>query len=198
MTPPPKMSSPGSAAIGTPAPTASAPTVHKLRFTGSGGEYFKIWIVNILLTIVTLGIYSAWAKVKRMQYFYRNTTLDGASFDFHGSPKAILKGRVIAFSMLGVLNVAAKVDPMLYGIALLAIAVALPWFLQRSFRFRLANTSYRGLRFAFEGSTRAAYNVFLLWPLASVITLGLAWPAAHRRIKQFQVAGSRGVVAGVA
>ena len=25
-----------------------------MKFNGSGSEYFKIWIVNILLTIVTL------------------------------------------------------------------------------------------------------------------------------------------------
>ena len=53
----------------------------RLTFTGSGGEYFKIWIVNLLLTIVTLGIYSAWAKVRRNEYFYRHTRLAGAGFD---------------------------------------------------------------------------------------------------------------------
>ena len=36
----------------------------QLQFNGKGFEYFKIWIVNIFLTIVTLGIYSAWAKVR--------------------------------------------------------------------------------------------------------------------------------------
>ncbi|MDR1854861.1 MAG: DUF898 domain-containing protein, partial [Azoarcus sp.] len=41
---------------------------HRLQFTGSGGEYFRIWIVNLLLSILTLGIYSAWAKVRREQY----------------------------------------------------------------------------------------------------------------------------------
>jgi len=40
-----------------------------LRFTGRGTEYFGIWIVNLLLTIITLGIYSAGAKVRRLQYF---------------------------------------------------------------------------------------------------------------------------------
>src|SRR5258707_6333866 len=44
-----------------------------LRFTGRAGEYFRIWIVNICLSIVTLGIYSAWAKVRRKRYFYGNT-----------------------------------------------------------------------------------------------------------------------------
>ena len=71
-----------------------------VRFTGSGAEYFGIWIVNLLLTIVTLGIYSAWAKVRRLQYFYRHTELAGSSFDFHGRPIKILIGRIIALLML--------------------------------------------------------------------------------------------------
>jgi uncharacterized membrane protein YjgN (DUF898 family) len=63
----------------------SAPRVWRETFTFSGTrrEYFGIWIVNILLTVLTLGIYSAWAKVRRMHYFYRNTRLAGASFDYH-------------------------------------------------------------------------------------------------------------------
>ena len=69
---------------------------HAFEFTGKGWEYFRIWIVNLLLTILTLGVYSAWAKVRRLQYFYRNTRLDGASFEYHGTPIAILKGRVNA------------------------------------------------------------------------------------------------------
>ena len=65
------------------------------EFRGNGGEYFRIWIVNLLLTIVTLGIYSAWAKVRRLRYFYGNTFVDGHSFEYHGQPLAILKGRLI-------------------------------------------------------------------------------------------------------
>src|ERR1700739_359859 len=70
------------------------------RFHGSGGESFRIWIVNLLLTIVTLGIYSAWAKVRRQQYFYRNTELAGSSFEYHGQPLSILKGRIVAIGLL--------------------------------------------------------------------------------------------------
>jgi len=35
-----------------------------VEFKGDGWEYFKIWLVNVLLTMTTLGIYSARAKVK--------------------------------------------------------------------------------------------------------------------------------------
>ena len=51
------------------------------QFHGRGGEYFGIWIVNILLTIVTLGLYSPWAHVRNKHYFYGNTDLAGERFE---------------------------------------------------------------------------------------------------------------------
>src|SRR6187455_1771467 len=78
------------------APPDSAPLeLDRMAFTGAGSEYFRIWIVNLALTIATLGIYSAWAKVRRLQFFYRHTRLAGAGFDYHGDPIAILKGRLV-------------------------------------------------------------------------------------------------------
>src|SRR3954464_11448441 len=65
------------------------------QFTGRAGEYFRIWIVNVCLSVITLGIYSAWAKVRRKRYFYGNTLLNRAAFDYTGDPKAILKGRLL-------------------------------------------------------------------------------------------------------
>ena len=37
--------------------------LHPFKFTGKASEYFGIWIVNLFLSLITLGIYSAWAKV---------------------------------------------------------------------------------------------------------------------------------------
>ena len=74
-------------------------------FTGSGGEYFRIWIVNLLLSVITLGIYSAWAKVRRLRYFYGHTSVAGGTFGYHASPIAILKGRLIAYAVVFVLAV---------------------------------------------------------------------------------------------
>ncbi|HLP97363.1 MAG TPA: YjgN family protein [Sideroxyarcus sp.] len=161
------------------------------EFTGKGWEYFRIWIVNLLLTILTLGIYSAWAKVRRLQYFYRNTRLAGASFDYHGTPIAILKGRFIAFGLLLLYNVTLKFNPIL-GLAIgLLLALVMPWLLMRSLRFKLYNSSYRGLRFGFAGQTRGAYRAFLLYPLIAALTAYLLAPLAHQRIKQYQFDNSR-------
>jgi hypothetical protein len=47
----------------------SATADEPLVFTGEGGEYFRIWVINTVLSIVTLGIYSAWAKFARRRTF---------------------------------------------------------------------------------------------------------------------------------
>ena len=73
---------------------------NELSFSGSGKEFFGIWIVNVLLTICTLGIYSAWAKVRTVNYFYGNTKLGNSSFSYTANPVSILKGRIIAFVVL--------------------------------------------------------------------------------------------------
>jgi uncharacterized membrane protein YjgN (DUF898 family) len=161
------------------------------QFTGTGSEYFRIWIVNLALSILTLGIYSAWAKVRRLQYFYRNTSLAGGSFDFHGDPKAILKGRLIAVGLLVAYNVVGTFSLVLGLAALAVLLAAVPWLVQRSLRFRLYNSSYRGLRFRFTGSLGGAYRTLLLWPVLAYITLGVLMPFAHRELKHYQHTGSR-------
>jgi uncharacterized membrane protein YjgN (DUF898 family) len=61
--------------------------VERFTFTGNASEYFRIWIVNLFLTIITIGIYSPWAKVRRLKYFYGNTWLDGHNFDHFKGPR---------------------------------------------------------------------------------------------------------------
>lgn len=162
------------------APTNAAPeltaTRYPIVFNGSGGEYFRIWIVNLLLTILTLGIYSAWAKVRKLQYFYRNTEVDGSVFDYHGRPGAILKGRIVALLLIGFYNFAFQFSLALGLFAVALMAALLPWLLTQSQKFRLHNSSYRGLRFRFTGLTREAYLIFgLPLLLALVPTVALAF-----------------------
>jgi uncharacterized membrane protein YjgN (DUF898 family) len=194
--PPPAPRAPPPAAARPPlaaAPGHRPVTVHtgahmarRFEFTGSGGEYFGIWIVNLLLTILTLGIYSAWAKVRRLQYFYRHTELAGAGFDYHGSPLAILKGRLIALGLFLLYNISFQFSMLLGLVTLLVLAAALPWLLRSSFRFRLRNSSYRGLRFRFGDGVPGAYVTFLLWPLITLFTFYLATPWFHRQLKAYQ------------
>lgn len=160
----------------------------KLRFSfsGTGTEYFNIWMVNLLLTILTLGIYSAWAKVRRLQYFYRNSWLNEANFDYHGDPVAILKGRVLAVLLFALYNLSGTFSPLVGAIVLVPILIVMPVLLYKSLRFRAINSSYSGLRFGFSAKLRDAYKTFLLWPLLALLTLFAMTPFTHQRIKQFQ------------
>lgn len=147
----------------------------RFEFTGSGSEYFRIWVVNLLLTILTLGVYSAWAKVRRLQYFYRNTRVAGAIFDYHGNPKAILKGRILALVLVVAYKVALGISiPVAIAVALVLVAI-LPWLLSRSFRFKLANSSYRGVHFRFHGTVKEAYRTLILFPIIITLTGIFVW-----------------------
>jgi uncharacterized membrane protein YjgN (DUF898 family) len=167
------------------------------RFAGEAGEYFKIWIVNVCLSIVTLGIYSAWAKVRRKRYFYGNTLLNDAAFEYLADPKAILKGRLIVLGVLvavGVLGQVLKTNA--FGILYL---IALPYVVIKAARFNAMNSAYRNVRFKFgigfppqTGLSRryiAGYNKtsqFLILPVVLVpLTLGLLYPYYTFRKRQF-------------
>jgi uncharacterized membrane protein YjgN (DUF898 family) len=144
-----------------PAPTQERQTQrHPVQFTGSGSEYFRIWIVNLLLTLLTLGLYYPWAKVRKLKYFYSNTEVAGHALDFHGTPKQMLRGFLLMAFLFLMSSFAGQAFPLLSSVFGLVLAVAWPALLWASLRFRLANTSWRGLRFEFTGSLKSAYAVF--------------------------------------
>jgi uncharacterized membrane protein YjgN (DUF898 family) len=140
--------------------TDRQPREYRFQFTGSGSEYFSIWIVNLLLSILTLGIYSAWAKVRREQYFHRNTLLDDQPFDYTGNPRSILLGRVLALVVIGAGSALQKINITLaLGVAAFFVLIY-PWVIVRSAKFRARNTRYRNLAFRFTGTTLEAVKVY--------------------------------------
>lgn len=153
-------------------------------FTGNATEYFGIWIVNLLLSIVTLGIYSAWAKVRRKKYFYNNTLIDGVGFDYHANPISILKGRAIAFVLFVIYSLSKNISPALSGALMVIFFLVLPWIIVRGNIFNARNSSHRGLRFNFVGTVREAIRVVIGLPMLIPFTLGLIYPyVAHQHTK---------------
>ena len=129
-----------------------------IEFTGSGSEYFRIWIVNLLLTLVTFGIYYPWAKVRRLRYFHANTLVNGESLGFHADPKKMLKGYFLVGVLFVLYSAAGNFSALAGFMAFVIVAGIWPALLKSSMQFRLANTSWRGLRFRFNGSVGAAYR----------------------------------------
>jgi uncharacterized membrane protein YjgN (DUF898 family) len=152
-------------------PESTPPSrVLPFHFSGSALEYFKIWIVNLGLTIVSLGIYSAWAKVRRMRYFYGNTHVDDNVFSYIADPIRILKGRIIAVSALVVYSLSWDFYPEA-GMYLLAIGVLLlPFLLVTATSFQMRNSAYRHIQFFFGRHYAGAYRMVII-PLGMVLLL---------------------------
>lgn len=168
-------------------PGATGERTLRPEFTGSAGEYFRIWIVNLLFTLITLGIYSAWAKVRKKRYFYGSTRLDGDTFDYFGSPKVILKGRIIAFIVFVMYAFATELYPPAAYVFWTVAILMLPWLIVRAFMFNARNSAYRGLRFDFSGTTGRAARIYIGMLVVAVLTLGLAYPWFMARQKAFVV-----------
>ncbi len=183
--PPPVDDEPGRAVPDAPPPVPAQQM--PFQFNGSGGEYFKIWIVNIVLSILTLGIYSAWAKVRRKQYFYGNTGVNGASFQYLADPVKILKGRIIVFIGFVIYTLLNQFDPIFGLVFILAFMPVLPWFVVRALSFNARNSAMRNIRFNFHGTYWEAAKVFLFWPLLMPLTLGIIAPYLFYRQKKFIV-----------
>ncbi|ARA78010.1 hypothetical protein B5S52_19880 [Pectobacterium brasiliense] len=138
---------------------------HRVQFHGKAGEYFAIWLVNGLLTIITLGIYSAWATVRRRRYFYGNTEINGDRFDYHAQPIQILKGRLLVIAGIVLFYIVLAMSPTLGTILALAFAALIPIIVIRNWRYDAIMSSYRGIRFNYHCQTGRAYWVLLFCPI---------------------------------
>jgi uncharacterized membrane protein YjgN (DUF898 family) len=179
----------------TVAPSDGAPMGERpleIQFTGSGSEYFRIWIVNLLLSIVTLSLYHPWAKVRRLRYFYGNTLVDGDALDFHGDPWKMLRGFVLVGVLVLCYSGAGQFSPTAALVAVLIFAVVFPALLRASMQFRLHNTSWRSLRFRFSGSLDGAYRamlpLFIPTVMGAIVGLALT-DRAHPPVWYFKYVG---------
>lgn len=153
---------------------------NKIEFTGNAKEYFGIWIVNLILSIVTLGIYSAWAKVRRETYFKNNTKIFDAGFGYHATGGQIFQGRFIAFIVLFAISLISTLQPMVILVIYPAIFFLTPWILNNSMRFAARMTSYRNIRFNWHGTYWETFWFFMIAPVIGIFSLGLLIPLINK------------------
>ena len=169
----------------------SAQRVSPVQFSGQGAEYFGIWIVNIILMVLTLGFYAPWAKVRNNQYFYGHTSVEGSSFQYLADPWVIFRGRLIALVALIVWVVVSNLS-MVGALVLMLLFIPLaPWVVVAALRFNMHNSAWRNIRFGFDGSYWQAFMVLYVWPLLSILTLGLLVPYSMYRSQKFVLDNTR-------
>ncbi|MBI2537051.1 MAG: DUF898 domain-containing protein [Gemmatimonadetes bacterium] len=183
-------------------------SAQKLEYHGSGGTLLGIGIVNLLLTVLTLGIYSFWARTRLRRYFYSETELAGDRFVYHGTAMELLRGWLRAIGVLilvgivfsGLFAVTAPSSPdaqpsrtqalvmlglmlLYFGtlVALVAIAV------NGARRYRLSRSSWRGIRFSFRGRWQDYLRLVIRGSVLSALTLSLYSPFFRNQSRAFLV-----------
>ncbi|HYE39378.1 MAG TPA: YjgN family protein [Ramlibacter sp.] len=151
---------------------------YPLEFSGSGGEFFRVWIVNVLLTVVTFGFYTPFARRRTAQYFWGHTMVADSPLEFTAQQKKM----VVGFLLLVVLYLAFKVaaetgQDTTVSLMMLAGAAFAPYFWGSAMRFRLNATRWRGVRLQFTATWPEVY--FASWPL---FIAALAWAGAAAAI----------------
>ncbi|MBN9372400.1 DUF898 domain-containing protein [Hydrogenophaga sp. YM1] len=149
-----------------------------IRFTGSGSEYFRIWIVNLLLVLVTFTLYWPFARARRIAYFQNNTLVGDDPLGFHANPWKMFRGYLVVALFGLAYGVTSETAPLVAGAIFLVFALLWPALWRASLQFRLRNTSWRGVRLSFEGDLKGAYLAFapLLLPVLGFVALGLSAP----------------------
>ncbi len=186
---------------GAPRHRAEQDRTQTLKFFGSGRTLFGMWIVNVLLTLVTLGVYYFWAKVKVRSYLLSQTEFEGDRFAYHGTGNELLVGGLRAVILFGVPFLILSYGPGLVGAggvtlgvsSLLAsfIILAVPAFATVwALRYRLGRTSWRGIRFSFRGRVRDYVTLFVKGILLTTITIGLYYPFYAAQKRAFMVSHS--------
>lgn len=160
---------------------------HRFEFRGTAREYFRIWIVNLALTVLTIGIFSAWAKVRRERWFYGNTWVAGAPFEYLARPLPILKGRLVAVALLATYVLLGNVLPFVQPLLLVALGIATPWLVLSGLRFRARYSAWRSLNFRFTGDVGEAIKAWLLMYMLVIPTLGLIVPYMKYLQRRYQV-----------
>ena len=144
---------------------------HPMEFTGRGGEYFRVWIVNVLLSIITLGIYTPWARRRTAQYFYSHSFVAGSPLEFTAQQRKMVMGFVLLMLLTIAYNIAANTgQDLAVGLFLLGGAALAPFIWASAMRFRLSATRWRGLRLQFTASWKEVY--LASWP---VFALAAVW-----------------------
>ena len=175
--------------------------IHLLSFHGSGGTLFGIYLVNILLTLMTLGVYSFWGKVKVRSYILRQTEFNGDRLGYHGTGKEILFGFLKALVIFIIPIVLLNMVPQLTGAGVSIkmvtgflfyglIVLFVPLAMVGAWRYRLSRTSWRGIRFSFRGKTEDFLRLFLTGSFLTIITLGLYYPFFATQRHGFMVSHS--------
>ena len=190
----------GDGTIYSSSPEASTsswpPQVYHPIFWGQGKTLFGIFIVNTFLTLLTLGVYSFWGRVRIRQFLSSQTSLARIRFSYHGTGMELLKGWSKAFLVFGVPYAFLSFVPIIWGqipswipetLAAIMLLGFIPIAVVGSHRYRLSRTAFGSIRFSFRGRVKDYMRIWFTGTFLTVLTAGLYYPFFENTRREFLV-----------
>lgn len=180
-------------------PIAPPPKVFKLGFHGDGIDLAIIVLKNILMTVVTLGIYSFWGKVKVRQFIWHNTEFHGHRLTYHGTGIELLRGWMKVIGVVVGLQLlvqgVAFFSPLLGGLVGASLGLVflflVPYAIYQSQRYLYSRTTWRGIRFGMAPEAKGFVKAFIQGYLLTLLTLGFYFPVWQNKLYAARMNASR-------
>jgi uncharacterized membrane protein YjgN (DUF898 family) len=162
-------------------------------WTGSPWSLVGPCFFNAFITLITIGIYSFWGRTEIRRRLWASVRFDGEPLVYHGTGMELFKGFIgallvvllpifVASTAMLVYYGQASTSWVLYQMALFVVVypVLRALGLYRARRYRLARTSWRGIRGNVAGSS--GEFAFLSWATSLLYPLTLGWIAPWRAL----------------
>jgi uncharacterized membrane protein YjgN (DUF898 family) len=132
-----------------------------VRFDATGGAYARIWLGNLIMMVLSLGLAWPWVYRRRERFFLRHTQVAGHRLDFRLSPKVMWpRAGMTAALCLGVAG--AMAGSLWTGMAALTLAALVwPMLAYLKLNHKVASVMWAGRRFWFDGHWQGMYRAFL-------------------------------------
>jgi uncharacterized membrane protein YjgN (DUF898 family) len=144
-------------------------------------------VVNLCLSLATLGAYHFWGMAKVRRYLFSHTAFDGDRFSYHGTGKELYQGFLKAMVLFGIpyfslvavhtlWTLPRWTDLVSQSLAALILFLYVPIAIVNARRYRYSRTSWRGIRFSFRGRTTDYVAIHVRGWLYTFLTLGSYFP----------------------
>lgn len=165
----------------------------RVNFKAQEGFYLTI-LTNLILVILTLGIYLPWAVTNVRRIVWSNVSLDGARFHYLGHAIEILKGYLLLIGLFILSRIFTTIGSgnsasFLMALPLIVLGSSFLFGLiykaqLGSFRYQVNRTAYKGMRFRTNlPQLSDQYKLCLKWGFFTAITFGLLYSYFFYRIE---------------
>lgn len=190
------------------APPSGALTQIDITFDSRGDRLIGLGALNAVLKVLSLGLYSFWAKTEVRRRVWSFTRLNGEPLQYTGTGKELFLGFLVVFFLFVLpLTVGGIAVMMLFPTSQIAITIyyllvyglfflLIGNAIYRAQRYRMSRTEWRGIRADLTGSPwRYGWTYFWTLALPGLTALGLAYALMEPLdFEELQAQGGTGVI----